>query len=427
MTALPQKVGKYHVLGIAGRGNMGIVYTGYDPFSDRNVAIKVCKIEEDSYASRRTRKLFFNEAHTAGALDHPNIITVLDAGEQNGQPYIVMEYIEGGKTLKSYCEFERLLPFKKVAELIHACAKALDYAHRRGVIHRDIKPKNILLSRSGTVKIGDFGIAQRAMTETTQIMGILGSPLYMSPEQIRQDVVNAQTDLYSLGVVMFELLTGKPPFNAQGLTQLLDRILHEDPPSLKEFRPQVPESFEHVISCALSKDLADRYTMGRELASDLSAIFPDLEQSDDDLSDDEKFRTISELHFFSEFSSAEVWEIIRASRWERYSPGEPIITEGSLDLEFYIIVSGDAVVMKSAQPIKTFTKGDCFGELGYLSNSRRAASIIANGEVSLLKITAAMLEHISVTCRVQFQDAFIRTLIARLVGTNEVLTTLACV
>ena len=162
----PEQIGKYAITGVAGRGNMAVVYIGHDPFTDRDVAIKLCPVTAGS-DFKIVRKLFFNEAHTAGSLDHPNILSVQDGGEHEGCPYIVMEYIHGADTLRSYISPRSLLPITRVVEILYQCAKALDYAHRRGVIHRDIKPSNIMLTHDGNVKIGDFGIAQYALSDET--------------------------------------------------------------------------------------------------------------------------------------------------------------------------------------------------------------------------------------------------------------------
>ena len=199
MAELPEKIGKYEVLGVAGHGNMGIVYVGQDPSTDAKVAIKVCPLDGDGQGgiNRIARKLFFNEAHTARALDHPNVLAVIDTGEENGQPYIVMEYIEEARLLADFLDVNNLLPVRKVVEFLYQASKALDYAHRRGVVHRDIKSTNILLTKRDEVKVGDFGIAQYAMSDATQVMGVLGSPRYMSPEQVREEDVNNQTDLFS--------------------------------------------------------------------------------------------------------------------------------------------------------------------------------------------------------------------------------------
>ena len=307
--ALPSKIGKYEILEIAGRGNMGIVYLAHDPFEDRRVAVEVCNLEDEaseSTASRIARKLFFNEAHTAGALDHPNILRVFDAGEEEEGPYIVMEYVEEARTLSSFCSAENLMPISQVAEVLFQSARALDYAHRRGVVHRDIKPTNLMLTANGDVKIGDFGIAQGAQAETTQIMGVLGSPRYMSPEQAREDDLSNQTDLYSLGVVGYELLVGQPPFIGQGFLRLMYKILHEEAAPVREVRPELPASLETIIQCAIHKNLDQRYKMGRELASDLALAFGALEEAAVDLSQDDKFSIVRQLRFFNDLSDSEV-------------------------------------------------------------------------------------------------------------------------
>ena len=259
MSENPKQIGKYSVLDVAGHGNVGVVYSGYDPFADRKVAIKVCAADDRSAdgAARLFRKMFFNEAHTAALLDHPNILKIYDAGEEAGEPYIIMEYVEGGRTLKYYCDQTRLLPVERVIEIGFKCAKALDYAHRRGVIHRDIEPSNIMLTKNGDVKIGDFGIAQRTQGDVTQVLGIVGSALYMSPEQACEEDVNTQTDLYSLGVVLFELLTGRLPFESVRFSTLIQQVIYEIPPTITSLRSELPETLAKVVAKALEKNKAN--------------------------------------------------------------------------------------------------------------------------------------------------------------------------
>jgi serine/threonine protein kinase len=229
---IPEKLGKYEILSQIGRGSMGIVYEGYDPYADERVAIKVALAESlrDRESGPRYRKMFFNEAHTAGKLKHPNIVEIMDAGVDGDECYIVMELIGGADTIKSYCRPESLLPVDNVVEIVFKCAKALDYAHRQGVIHRDIKPTNILLTRDMDVKIGDFSIAHLATAETTNTMpmGFVGSPRYMSPEQVHEDNITNQTDLFSLGIVMYEMLTGYHPFSADSFSRLfIDDLVNQ--------------------------------------------------------------------------------------------------------------------------------------------------------------------------------------------------------
>jgi len=267
----PRHVGKYTVVGVAGEGNMGTVYVGRDPSSDENVAIKIGPVTQGGDA-KIARKLFFNEAHSAGSLDHPNILSILDAGEQDGMLYIVMEYVEGADTLRNHVSPENLLPLTRVIEILYQCSMALDHAHRGGVIHRDIKPSNIMLTRDGAVKIGDFGIAQHALSEETQVMGMLGSPRYMSPQQLDDDELNHQTDIYSLGVVAYELVTGQPPFVARTVAELARKVLHEEPASISAHRPDAPHGLARIVSKAMAKTCQARYQYADELAADLASL-----------------------------------------------------------------------------------------------------------------------------------------------------------
>jgi serine/threonine protein kinase len=418
---IPEKLGKYEVIECVGRGSMGVVYAGHDPYADRKVAIKVCSIvdENESQSSRLAKKLFFNEAHTTGSLDHPNILSVLDAGEDADQPYIVLEFLDGGDTLKSYIDKENLLSLERAVEILFQCAKALDYAHRRGVIHRDIKATNIMLTADGRVKLCDFGIAQYSAGEQTQVMGLLGSPRYMSPEQAREEEVTSQTDIYSLGVVAYEVLTGKAPFAANGLSKLINQILKDEPTEIRDIRPEVPERLEQIVAKAMAKDLAVRYQSGQEMAADLAGIFAHLEDPAEQPADEQKFNTVRELRFFNEFADNEVSEVIAAADWKQFQPLDSIVDEGTLEHSFFIIVSGDVAVVKNAKQISTLSKGDCFGEMSYVSKTQRSASIVAISDVELLRIDAALMEQASTATQLRFNQIFLRTLIERLTSTSE--------
>ena len=421
MADIPDKLGKYEILGVAGRGNMGTVYIAHDPFVDRKVAIKVCSTRgsADEEAGPLFKKRFFREAQTAGALDHQNILKVYDAGEVDGEPYIVIEYVQGADTLKSYSGADNLLPIETVVGIIQQCAKALDYAHRRGVTHRDIKPANILLTEDGQPKIGDFGIAQRAHSDETQELRVVGTPRYMSPEQARGDVVTNQADLYSLGVVMYVLLTGQPPYQAQGLPDLIYKILNEDPQPLRTVRPDVPETLATIVARAMEKDLDKRYCEGSEIVSDLAAIFAHSEQPAAELSEEEQFEIVRKLGFFNDFSDSELEEVLHASAWERYPAGKEIIKQGELEQAVFIVVSGDVAVNVGPKTIESLSSGDCVGEMGYLSKAKRTASVITLSDVSALKIDSALLEWASIPCQLRFNKVFTKTFIERLGRTSE--------
>jgi serine/threonine protein kinase len=416
MSELPEKFGKYHVVGLAGRGNMGIVYLGYDPFADRDVAIKVSVIKEhlENTAARQAKKLFFNEAHMAGLLDHPNILKIFDAGEENGEPYIVMEYVEGSRTLVPYCEPKGLLPIPKVAEIIATCGRAIDYAHRQGVIHRDIKPSNIMQTTDGDLKIGDFGVAHRPLADTTHVLGIVGSPRYMSPEQVQEDTVTGQTDLYSLGVVMFELLTGQPPFGGQNLSRLIHQIAHEPAPSVQELRPELPAELDDIVKGALAKDPADRYRSGIELASDLAGLFSELVCKDERLDELDRFRSLRSLPFFSDFSDNEVWEALRAGTWSSFPKSTTIISEGHPDVSLYILIKGQVRVAQGGEVLTSLYSGDCFGEMNYVAGVKQLHSIEAASNVVLLQISETQMQRASESCQLRFHKTFLRNLIGRL-------------
>jgi len=428
MDDIPKRLGKYEVIREIDRGSMGIVYLGHDPYTDRDVAIKVALSDllTDPESGENYRRMFFNEAHTAGTLTHPNIVSIYDAGVEGETCYIVMEYIDGGETLKTYTRDDNLLPLEKVVEIIFKCARALDYAHGKNVIHRDIKPTNILLTRDKDIKIGDFSIAHVNKPDDTQTMpmGVMGSPQYMSPEQLREDRISPQTDLFSLGIIMYELLTGKHPFKSESFSKLVNSILNGEPVPLRELKPDLPEVLEDIVNRALHKDLAERYQHGVDIATDLSRAFDMLEGQEEKISAEEKFNLIKELEFFQGFPDEELHEILQASNWQNYRKDESIIVEGELDDCFYIIISGSVKVVKNGRIIRELTTGDCFGEMGYLARTKRTASIIAGSNTSLLKINSTVISQVSLKCQVRFLKVFLRTLISRLSATTEIISSL---
>jgi len=248
---------------------------------------------------------------------------------------------------------------------------------------------------------------------------MMGSPRYMSPEQLKEDFVTGQSDLFSLGIVMYELLTGKHPFAADNFSRLVNRILNEVPVPLREVRQDIPESLQAIVDRALQKDIKNRYSMGLDLATELSKAFDALEGPQEDISEQEKFISIKKLEFFQGFPDAELWEILRASTWQDYDAGNDIIVEGELDDCFYIIAEGKVTVSKNNKAIRTLEKGDCFGEMGYLAKTKRTASIRSEGNTSLLKINSTVISQVSLNCQVRFLKVFLRTLIHRLSATTE--------
>jgi serine/threonine protein kinase len=421
----PKKIGKYNILSELGQGASAVVYLAEDSFNDRKVALKLARSNADmgEEEAKRFERLFLNEASLAGKLNHPNIVGVFDAVVEGDTRYIVMEYVPGG-SLKKFCTEANLLPIRQAVLVIFKICRALDYAFQNGVIHRDIKPANILLADRDDIKVSDFGTAKISESEHTQIDGFLGSPAYMSPEQINEEGPSVQSDIYSCGVMMYELLTARLPFKADNAVSMINKILTEDPIPIENLRPDLPEKLVEIVKRAMHKDPKVRYAGWFEMASELANTFPQLERYSQEISSTEKFNKLRSLPFFRDFKDAELWEVLRSAVWEMQTREQNLLLEGEMGQAFFIIVGGQVKVVKDGKLLNVLKEGDCFGEMAYLSGgkgARRSASIISVSEVQLLKIQAAQLESLSEGCQLRFNREFLRTLIERLTWTSSVL------
>jgi serine/threonine protein kinase len=413
---IPERIGKYLIINEVGRGSTGTVYLSHDPYYGRDVAIKVYTIDAggDDERARIARKMFLSEAHMVGMLQHPNILPIYDAGEEGGHCYIVTEHVHGARTLAAYCRPDNLLRLDDVVEIMFKCAKALQYAHSRGVIHRDVKPSNIMLTTDSDVRIIDFGIALVADSEISRIEGIAGSPSYMSPEQVQSLELTNRSDLYSLGAVMYELLTGVRPFRAGNLAKLLHQIVYATPAPIHTLRNDVPEEIENVVAVAMQKDPERRYHSGLDFAAELTRVHQKLRQQYARMDQQEQFSLLRRLKFFHDFSHAEIWEVMRASHWQDYASGEEIVKEGEMDDRFYIIVSGHCTVERNGASVGILAVGECFGEASYVQGAKRTATIRAADAVTALKVSSTLLEQVSASCQLRFNRVFLRNLISRL-------------
>ncbi len=272
--AVPTSLGRYHVVKELGRGAMGVVYLGKDPTIQRHVAIKTMRLDDidNEEELKEFRNRFFREAESTGRLSHPNIVTVYDAGEQEGLAYIAMEYLEG-TLLSCYCQKSTLLPAKQALQIVATVADALDYAHSQGVVHRDVKPANIMILKQRLVKVMDFGIAKMASASKTQTSMILGTPRYMSPEQATGKDVDGRSDVFSLGIVLFELLSGERPFDAENMAALVIRIAKAPHAPLLKYRRDLPTRVQAILDRALQKDIPNRYRHASDMAQDLRDVF----------------------------------------------------------------------------------------------------------------------------------------------------------
>ncbi|MCX6834806.1 MAG: serine/threonine-protein kinase [candidate division Zixibacteria bacterium] len=265
-----KRLGRYQILGILGKGAMGTVYRGVDPAINRPVAMKTIRLDfvTDPEEMAELKERLHREAQAAGKLSHPNIVTIYDVGSEGNLQYIAMEYLEG-QTLEEMIKKKTRFNYKIIAQMITQICQALQYAHDQGIVHRDIKPANIMVLSDYRVKVMDFGIARVDSNSMTKTGIAMGTPNYISPEQLKGREIDRRADIFSLGVLMYEMLLGKRPFKGENLTSLMYAILNHEPEKPSSVRPQIPLLYDHIITKALKKDPAERYQKASDVIVDL--------------------------------------------------------------------------------------------------------------------------------------------------------------
>jgi CRP-like cAMP-binding protein len=422
---LQEQLGKYPLVRQIGSGATSSVHLARDPLTEREVAIKVFLFERDAdpQTERMKHKAFVAEASLAGKLNHPHIVEIYDAVVEPDHSYLVMEYV-AGTTLEAHASVSSLLPLHKVVEIIFKCIRALEYAFQHGIIHRDIKPGNILLSARGETKVSDFGASfqQRHGHTTTQIAGV-GSPAYMSPEQIRMEPLTQQTDIYSLGVTMYRLLTGRLPYEATTQAALAYAIMNSQPAAPTTLRPDLPPLLDRIVRSAIAKDPAERYRSWLDFGKDLSQAFTALRLVGASVSDSEKFNELRNMAFFEDLGDVALWEVVRIGTWKTLPAGSVIIREGEEGDNCYLLVKGELRVTLEGKELARIQPGGCFGEMVYFAKAktRRTTTVTAVTEVTIIEIRAAALHAATDGLQAGFNKAVTRVLIQRLVHTNRLL------
>ncbi len=408
-------IGRYQILKKLGHGSAGAVYLGKDPYIERQVAIKVYRLPDDIGPEEieSYKKDFFVEAQSAGRLMHPNIVTIYDADLQQDFCYITMEYIDGS-TLEKFCKPDNLLPVESALKIIFNVCKGLEYAHQNEVIHRDIKPSNIILSLSGQVKITDFSIAYIKRGHSTLVKGLFGSPSYMSPEQVKEEFITERNDIFSLGSVLYELLTGKKAFEGENEYSIMFKIVNDDPRPILELKPELPKIFGDILNKALAKNPSQRYQCSMDFAYDLRLALNSLKETPKETHENELLSYIKDLPFFGNFTENQINDILSASNLVKVEKGETIIQQGEIDDSFYILTSGKVIVQKGNEEVAILEKGQCFGEMAYLTGEARSATIITKEECILLKLSSTLLSGLSEDIQLVFFKNFTRTIIKRL-------------
>ena len=269
----PDCLGRYQIASVLGQGAMGKVYKAFDPVIERTVAVKTINLRFEAHEVEQFKERFYREAKAAGGLNHPNIVTIYDVAEEDDTAYIAMELLDG-LSLRQILDAGSCPPSCRVARIIAEVAEALAYAHDRGVIHRDVKPANIILTRSGLTKITDFGIAQLPATSSTQPGLLIGSPRYMAPEQIISSPIDGRVDIFAIGAVLYEMLTGQAAFQGKDMGELMYQILHHSPVPPSRFVPGSPTGLDAIVEQAMAKNPDDRFQNARELARALRNFQP---------------------------------------------------------------------------------------------------------------------------------------------------------
>jgi serine/threonine protein kinase len=414
-----QRVGKYEIKKLLGEGATGSVYLAADPFTQRDVALKVMKkLPSNPEAARRHLRFFQNEAALAGKLRHPHIVSILDAGVEDisgAEPlrYLVMEVIEG-EPLTRFCQPNELLEPAQIVGLVYKASKALEFANSLGVVHRDIKPANIMVRGDFDIKVSDFGAAQLARSDVTQVSGV-GSPAYMSPEQLKGEEIDFRSDMYSLGAVCYHLLTGHRPFDAGNTFELIEAIIEQPAPLPSQRRRDTPPELDQIVARTLAKSRADRYETWDEFGGALSKLLA-LATREVTLSDAEKFNASRRLKFFKRFSDAELWEAVRPSAWRLYAAGEDLIREETIDDSFYVIASGLLKVTRRGKILNACSPGESVGEMAYARRDGmpRSATVTAVEPSWAMRLSVADIDALSEPCRARFNEAFLTIMAERL-------------
>lgn len=430
---LPAYIGKYKVLRQLGEGATSDVFLALDEFRDLEVAVKRQRAwasqQRESAEGQISWRFFAAEAALAGRLQHPNVVQILDAVPDADAPFLVMEYVPG-VTLKSFCRSDRLLPLDQIVELGFKCAMALGYVFRQGVIHRDVKPANLLavLDSQGQVtdvKVSDFGSALNLNADQTQIHRV-GSLAYMPPEQIEGGDVGCQADIYALGAVLYHLIAGRPPFDAPNQMALMHQIYHQAPQPLTDLRGGVTAELDAVIQKALSKHPAERFADWDSFATALSELVAKqlvpLARLYE-VKDSERFNLARGLEFFAGFGDVELWEVVHRAKWRRYPEGHALYRKGQEGNSFHIIAAGQVEVFRDGQQVATLGTGTSVGEMAYLAPNpelRRHSTDIRVTEVcTTISFTPESLALLSPECQHRFDRAFIQVLVRRLHAAHE--------
>jgi serine/threonine protein kinase len=432
VVALPAQIGKYRVSAKIGEGATSEVFLAHDPFGGQDVAIKRARpgALPDSRESHFQQRFFAAEAGLVGRLNHPNVVRIIDAVADPDAPYLVMEYVSP-VTLRRYCRADNLLPLAQIVEIGFKCAMALSYCYRQGLIHRDVKPANLLVVMDGDrvadIKVTDFGSVFNLGSDHTQIYRV-GSLAYMSPEQLDGDLLDCRADIYSLAAVLYHLVAGRPPFDAMQQPAIMNQIYHGKAPALTQLREGVSPALQALIERCLSKDRSQRPLDWDAFALELSTLITDKQVPRGPLQevlDSERFTSLRSLEFFSGFGDVELWEVVHRARWQRHSYGQTLYRKGDEGNSFHIITQGQVEVYRDGKAVASLGAGGSVGEMAYLAPSPEmrvhSVDILVSQPATTVSFTPSTMDQLSLATRHLFDKAFIEVLVRRLHAAHEAL------
>ena len=415
-----QRIGKFAITQLLGKGSSGTVYKALDTFSGQEVALKV--LDETLFAgaglNESSRQQFMNEASLAGRLQHPHIASILEAVIDEKSGYIAVEYVPGGNLSQAILP-NNLLKIEEVFELAFKCCGALDYAYRQGIIHRDIKPANLMVAEGTAIKIVDFGAALLSNTQLTQIKDV-GTPSYMSPEQVRGEDLSFQSDMFSLGVVLYSLFTGAKPFVGGTVPEILMNIVDQEPPLPSEQRPGLDREVDRVLMRMLRKAPEKRYPGWADLAFDLADIgrFSIYEQ---EISDREKFAALRAFKALSGLNDAEIWELVHASQWSRFPAQTTLMREGDRSAQLLFLASGEVKVVKQGRLLNVLRTGSYFGEMAYVKAGAipRQATVETITDALIAEFRPGAMRKLSTNCQLHLSMSLLNAVVDRLAFADE--------
>ena len=415
---LSLQVGKYDIQKLLGKGATGTVYLAKDTFTGKEVALKTIEPEvfRDPEFGTVYRSQFVQEASLAGKLRHPHIVAILDAVVSEESGHIAMELVTGGD-LSTHTAPDKLMPVADVLQIAFKCCGALEYAAKEGIVHRDIKPANIMIASGTEVKIADFGAAFLKKSQVVQTAA-MGSPYYMSPEQIQSKELTFHSDMYSLGVVLYELLVGRRPFLADNLQALVNKIITLEPQPPSEQRADLKKEIDGVVLRAMKKAPEQRYASWTEFALEISKV-GQVYMPAGSIPDSEKYVALKKVPMLGTLADSELWELARAGKWTRVPKGRAIVAEGAKGTSFFFLAQGEAKVTKTKRLLNMVGAGECFGEMAYIAGGeKRHATVESHTDLLLAEFEPAALDKMSLGAQLQLTRALVRNVSDRLALAN---------